>query len=98
MASMRTAPRQEVAKVSEASVEAISPEMAAMMKADAGQGISTAPEDNLVPLIYVLQATSPAVKKGDPSRIDGAEAGDFWLRNSSEPIVRGEDGLLFQPC
>lgn len=77
---------------------AVSAALAGKMKGDAGKGVSTAQEDNLVPLIYVLQSGSPQVKKGDPSRIDGAEAGDFWLRNAGEPIIKGETGILFQPC
>jgi len=67
------------------------------MRADAGRGTSQAAEDNIVPLIYILQANSPQAKKG-PDRIEGAEAGDFWLRNDAHPIVKGEEGLIFQPC
>jgi hypothetical protein len=65
---------------------------------DTGKGMSSDQADNLVPLIYVLQGQSPVAQKGNAARIEGAEAGDFWLRNASEPIVSGEEGLLFQPC
>lgn len=65
---------------------------------DAGKGTSQAQEDNLVPLIYILQALSPAVNKRKPEYIEGAEAGDIWLRNASQQLVKGEDGILFQPC
>jgi hypothetical protein len=65
---------------------------------DAGQGLSTDQADNLVPLVYILQGLSPQVMKGNAARIEGAEAGDFWLRNASEPIVSGEQGLIFQHC
>lgn len=68
------------------------------IKANAGKGLSKAQEDNLVPLIYILQTNSPQVNKRDPSYINGAEAGDIWLRNAPDPIVRGDDGILFQPC
>lgn len=69
-----------------------------LVKADAGKGVSTAAEDNLVPLIYVLQSNSPQVNKRHESYIEGAEPGDIWLRNASQPIVKGGDGVLFQPC
>lgn len=70
----------------------------AMMDEDEGVGVSTDPEDNLVPLIYILQAQSPQCNKRSPEHIDGAEAGSIWLRNSIPPIVNGEEGILFQPC
>ena len=72
--------------------------LATRMQADAGKGVSTAQEDNLVPLIYLLQALSPQVNKRGNDYIDGAEAGSIWLRNSPHPIVNGEVGILFQPC
>ncbi len=73
-------------------------ELAGAMAADAGRGVSTAQEDNLVPLIYVLQTNSPQVNKRDERYIEGAEPGDIWLRNATHPIVRGDEGFLFQPC
>lgn len=72
--------------------------LADKLKVDAGKGVSTAQDDNQVPLIYVLQPLSPQVDKRDPRYIDGAEAGDIWLRNAPDPIVKGETGILFQPC
>lgn len=62
-----------------------------------GQGVSTAQEDNLVPLIYVLQGLSPQVNKRTEAYIEDAEPGDLWLRNAPSPIVKGDAGLLFQP-
>jgi len=72
--------------------------MKSRIEKDGGKGVSTAQEDNLVPLIYVLQAQSPQVNKRNPNYIDGAEASDIWLRNSPNPIVKGDTGILFQPC
>lgn len=72
--------------------------MAKKIAKDAGKGVSTAQEDNIVPLIYILQTNSPQVNKRDPKYIEGAEAGNIWLRNSADPIVDGEAGFLFQPC
>ncbi len=69
-------------------------------KMHAGKGISDRAEDNIVPLIYLLQALSPPAQKGHERYIKGAEAGDIWLRNlpPESCIVKAEDGLVFQPC
>jgi hypothetical protein len=72
--------------------------LAKRMTSAGGKGVSTAQEDNLVPLIYILQDNSPQVKKKDPAYIEGAEAGAIWLRNAPNPIVPGEEGIWFQPC
>lgn len=69
-----------------------------LTKTSKGGGLSEDQADNLVPLAYLLQPLSPQCMKGDPQRIEGAEAGDIWLRNSDPPIVKSEVGLLFQPC
>lgn len=68
------------------------------MMEHADKGVSRAQQDNLVPLIYVLQANSPQVNRHRDDYIDGAQPGDIWMRNSSEPIVKGDVGFLFQPC
>ena len=65
---------------------------------DTGKGTSSAQEDNLVPLIYVLQSNSPQAVKRNPDYIEGAEAGSIWLRGTEPPLVSGEEGILFQPC
>lgn len=88
--------KQDVALKKEAPMP-VSSELADKMAKYSGAGTSQAAEDNIIPLIYVLQSGSPQVKKGDPARIEGAEAGDFYLRNSANPIVKGEEGLEFQP-
>lgn len=72
--------------------------LADRMAADAGKGISTAAEDNLVPLIYILQSNSPQVIPRNAEQIEGANAGDIWLRNGIAPIVDGLKGIWFQPC
>jgi hypothetical protein len=63
----------------------------------AGAGTSSAPEHNIVPLLYVLQSNSPAVNKRGDGYVDGAEPGDIWLRNGASPIVKGDVGVMFQP-
>jgi len=72
--------------------------LAEAMKTDAGKGVSTDAADNLVPLAYVLQGLSPQVDESNPAYISGAKSGDIWLRNYVTPIVKGKDGMLFQPC
>lgn len=74
------------------------PELFKRMKSDPGGGLSKDAADNLVPLIYLLQPLSPQVMKGDPAQIKGAEAGDIWLRNAEDPIIKSEVGMIFQPC
>src|SRR5262245_6889383 len=69
-----------------------------MTEQDAGRGVSFKQEDQLIPLIYVLQTNSPAVDKRGDAYIDGAEAGHFWLRNSLEPIHDGIEGIEAIPC
>lgn len=65
---------------------------------DAGMGVSFKQEDQLLPLIYVLQQMSPAVDKRGDNYIEGAEPGDFWLRNAIDPIAKGEQGIVTIPC
>lgn len=69
----------------------------ARMEEDAGKGVSSRQEDNLVPLVYLLQANSPQCLRGSPQYLDGAAAGYIWLRGLDE-FVDGEEGGLFQPC
>lgn len=68
------------------------------MQGDAGAGTSQAADDNIVPLVYILQAQSPQVNKRGMEFIEGAEAGSIWLRNARDPIVAGDEGIVFQPC
>lgn len=67
---------------------------------DEGFGLSSDPEDNKVPLVYVLQSNSPQVNDRGSEYVDNAKPGHLWLRNAPEgyEIVDGEVGFLFQPC
>ncbi len=69
----------------------------AMMKQDAGKGVSTAAEDNVIPLIYILNALSKQVVKQDPKHIEGAEAGMIWPRGTKILIDGVNDGLSVIP-
>lgn len=77
--------------------------VAALAKEGPGRGVSKKIEDNLVPLVYVLQPMSPQVLKKNPDYIEGAEAGMLWLRNDNDPLMPSiadddEEGILVQPC
>lgn len=72
--------------------------MAERAKADAGKGTSQLADDNLVPMVYLLQSGSPQTKSRDPDYIPGAKEGDIWLKNSGLPPIDGDVGMLFQPC
>jgi|KBSSwiStaDraftv2_1062776.scaffolds.fasta_scaffold07344_3 hypothetical protein len=85
---------QELEKVKTANAPTLAPRRGS----GEARGVSTAQEDNIVPLIYVLQGLSPQVSKRNDSYIEGAEPGDIWLRNAPEPVVKGAEGLIFQPC
>lgn len=71
--------------------------LADQLEADAGMGLSKAADDNILPLMYVLQSNSPQVQRGNPAMIKGAKPGDLWIKGTSEAID-GETGLVVQPC
>jgi hypothetical protein len=87
----KTAEKQEVQTVN-AQVP-VSQEMLDAMERDAGQGVSYKQEDQLLPLIYVLQSNSPVTEKRSDNHVEGAEPGHFWLRNSITPIRDGVVGI-----
>jgi len=67
------------------------------MRGDAGKGVSTRAQDNIVPRLTVLQALSPQVLLKNAAYIEGATAGDFYAPSLPEPVIDGEAGLYFQP-
>ena len=68
----------------------------AEMQKYANLGLSSDIEDNLVPLIYILQPLSPQVDKTDDRYIKGAEASDIWLKGAETELIKGDVGILFQ--
>jgi hypothetical protein len=69
------------------------------MEKYAGAGVSHSHEDNIVPLIYVLQSNSPVAKRNSANYIQGANAGDIWKKNSiHKEIIPSQEGIIFQPC
>lgn len=63
-----------------------------------GKGVSTRTEDMLIPMVRILQKMSPEVDENTPQYIKGAKPGDFIIKNGPRPIIKGDDGFLFQPC
>lgn len=74
--------------------------MERLNRGGAPRGVSTSRQDNIVPLVYVLQAQSPQVNKRGGDYIEGAEAGVIWLRGApvGAEIIPGDRGINFQPC
>jgi len=59
---------------------------------DAGAGVSTAADDNIVPFIVLLQDLSPEVKKRDPNYIEGAEAG-MHMNRATKALYAGDKSM-----
>src|SRR5882672_8231381 len=91
------APRQQNLPARVKGSEVVDTDMQNAMAGDAGRGVSTAASDNIVPLIYVLQAQSPQVLKQKQEYIKDAEAGMFWMRGTKE-TVDGEEGIPVILC
>ncbi len=93
-----------VTKPSTAVAAAVGGDLMSMMQEDSGKGVSTASEDNIVPLIYTLQSQSPQVLTQKQECIkpglDGnktAIAGNIWFRGTKTLIDGEEEGLVVQP-
>ena len=93
----KPAQRSNVPAVRGASTEVADNDLLKMMSAEAGRGVSTAMEDNVVPLVYILQALSPQVIRGNQKQVKNAKPGDIWLRGTTITFD-GEEGILIQPC
>lgn len=79
-------------------------DLTAMMDQDSGRGVSTAAEDNIIPLLYILQAQSPQALKQKPECIKPgigknatAVAGNIWPRGTKTLIDGEEVGLPVIP-
>ena len=92
------AKNQEVVTTNEQAVVQHSARRAEMVRAHAGKGVSKNQDDKIIPMIRVLQAQSPQCLKQKAEFIPGAEAGDFYMPNTPQPLVKGEEGLRVQSC
>jgi hypothetical protein len=95
----RNAPQSGTAVATRAAASNVPAHLRERIAQSTGKGVSKDASDNLVPLIYVLQELSPQAQSRDPRYIEGAVAGNFWLRGMDPPLVDGEnEGMLVQPC
>lgn len=92
--------KSQVPATTKRSVPAAASAAAEYAKQYAGEGVSHRAEDNIVPLVYLLQANSPQTQRGHEKYVKGAVGGSIWLRNApdGESLFGGEDGMVFQPC
>ena len=79
-------------------VNNLPPDYLNQLAADAGLGLSFKTEDQLWPLIYVLQGLSEIVDKRSAAYIVGAEPGHFWLKGAVNPIRDGKVGMDVIHC
>lgn len=59
-----------------------------------GAGVSTKAEDNLIPIVTLLQDLSPQVKERNPEYVEGAKPGMFYIKSLG--LLFSE--FQFQPC
>lgn len=90
-------PGKQVAAPSSKALKTADVDVMLLMEHDAGRGVSTAAEDNIIPLIYKLHTSSPQVLKQKSEYIKGAVAGNIWPRGSKTLIDGEETGLPFIP-
>jgi hypothetical protein len=76
----------------------LNPQLRDIAKTYQGVGVSFDAADQILPLINVAQNGSPIVNQRDPAYIAGASAGDFWIRDSRNPIRSGITGIELQFC
>lgn len=92
-------PAQALATTGQAELIALAPEyLREGLARTAGQGISTAPEDSIVPFVLLLQKLSPELKKNHEKFVPNAEAGDFYLKGAIKPLIKAAEGLTVQSC
>ncbi len=69
----------------------------AELEAARGATVSRRLEDNVLPLVRLLQTNSPEVNRRNAGYVEGANPGDWYFRDAPKEIVRGEEGFEMQP-
>lgn len=64
----------------------------------AGKGTFTEEKYTITPRVSILQALSPQVKKQNVAYVEGAQPGMIYLDTYHNPLISGDEGILFQPC
>jgi hypothetical protein len=91
VATKEAVKKQEVA-VQEEDTSLIPADMMEELVADAGAGVSTAADDNIVPFIVLLQDMSPEIKKRDPNYVEGAEPG-MYMDRATHKLWSGDEAM-----
>jgi hypothetical protein len=73
-------------------VNALPADMMDELVQDAGAGISTSADDNIVPFIILLQDMSPEIKKRDPNYVEGAEPG-MYMDRATHKLWAGDEAM-----
>lgn len=88
---------KEIIKKNETSLSNLDKDFLNQLTQDSEEfGLDATQEEIILPRINLLQNLSDAVTKGNPKKIEGAEAGDL-LEVVTETIYKGEIGFLFIP-
>jgi hypothetical protein len=95
---MTQAPNNAAPIVPHNTQQNIPAELHDIMARDSGRGVSTKAEDQLIPMLRVLQTNSPATNKRGSEYVPDAEPGDFFLRGALQPIRSGVEGLDVINC
>jgi hypothetical protein len=64
----------------------------------AGEGTYVDREHTITPRASILQGLSPQVKRQNVAYVEGAQPGMIFLSSYHQPLVDGEEGIIFQPC
>jgi hypothetical protein len=55
-------------------------------------------EDTITPRVSILQGLSPQVKRQNVAYVEGAQPGMIFLSSYHQPLIDGEEGIVFQPA
>jgi hypothetical protein len=92
------APKEDPKDLVPQSPGAVPSFLAAKVQEHAGEGVSNAASDNLVPLVYIIHAMSARCNPKSPEYVENGTVGSIWLRNSGLPAIDGDEGIKVQPC
>lgn len=88
---------KEIIKKNETSLSNLDKDFLNQLTKDSEEfGLDATQEEIILPRITLLQNLSDAVTKGNPKKIEGAEAGDL-LEVITETVYKAETGILFVP-
>ena len=66
---------------------------------DRGKGYSHDAEDSIVPLVILLSDPKcQELDRNNAKYVPGAEVGDIILKGAIHPLIKGNQGIVVQPC